>query len=199
MPRDGREYPPEAVWEAQELYCVVRQTYEQVAEETGVSASTLKRWGKNHKWAEKRENLAQAEADLRADTILARSAMLKKLIKNQDAQTGFAVSALETLAMKQADAARAQKLMSAAAQNELRPIRTREDVVAGLEEAIELKLNMLLQSPEDMDFKAAQDIQKAMAFVETLKPKGKEEKTQAKGVSLKTANDIRAKILGVKK
>jgi transposase-like protein len=168
MPPRGREYPPEAVWQAQELYCVARLTFAQVADETGVAASTLKRWSEKNDWRGKREKLAQAEADLRADTILARSAMLKKLIVSKDAQTGFAVSALESLALRQAEAARAQKLMNAAKQHELRPIRTQEDAVAALAEAVELKLNRLLHSPEDVDFRAVQDVQKAMELVAEL-------------------------------
>ncbi|WP_419787228.1 hypothetical protein [Pseudodesulfovibrio sp.] len=169
MDKTGREYPPEAVWEAQELYCVARLTFEKVAEETGVAMSTLKRWSATYDWRGKREKLAQAEADLAADTILARSVMLKKLIKSQNAQDGFAVSALEGLAMKQAEAARAHELLGAAKQHELRPIRTKEEAVAALEEAIELKLNKLLQSPEGTDFKAIQDVQKAMELVAELK------------------------------
>ncbi|WP_338669761.1 hypothetical protein [Pseudodesulfovibrio methanolicus] len=184
MERIGREYPPEAVWEAQELYCVARLTFEKVAEETGVAASTLKRWAATYDWRGKREKLAQAEADLAADTILARSVMLKKLIKSQNAQDGFAVSALESLAMKQAEAARAQKLMSAVKQNELRPIRTPDEAVAALEEALELKLNGLLQSPEDLDFKAVQEVQKATQLIMELKAKVAPEATTKKAKTL---------------
>jgi len=180
--RTGREYPPEAVWEAQELYCVARLTFEKVAEETGVAVSTLKRWSATYDWRGKREKLAQAEADLAADTILARSAMLKQLIKSKSAQDSFAVSALESLAIKQAEAARAQKLMSAAKQHELRPIRTKEEAVAALEEAVELKLNKLLQSPEGTDFKAVQDVQKAMELVVELKGALGKQRDDGRGV-----------------
>lgn len=182
MERTGREYPPEAVWEAQELYCVARLTFEKVAEETGVAVSTLKRWSATYDWRGKREKLAQAEADLAADTILARSAMLKQLIKSKSAQDSFAVSALESLAIKQAEAARAQKLMSAAKQHELRPIRTKEEAVAALEEAVELKLNKLLQSPEGTDFKAVQDVQKAMELVVELKGALGKQRDDGRGV-----------------
>ncbi|MGE4195320.1 MAG: hypothetical protein AB7E51_18640 [Pseudodesulfovibrio sp.] len=188
----GREYPPETVWHAQELYCVARLTFDQVAEETDVAVSTLKRWSATYAWRDKREKLAQAEADLQADTIMARSVMLKKLIVSQDAQTGFAVSALESLAMKQAEAARAQKLMSAATRNELRPIRTKEDAVAALEEAVELKLNSMLQSPQDLDFKAVQDVRKAMELVAEMKAvetKGKDDGRGVRGTNIEAMLD----------
>lgn len=193
MERTGREYPPEAVWQAQELYCVARLTFGQVAAETGVAASTLKRWSEKYDWRGKREQLAKAEADLAADTILARSAMLKKLIKSQDAQDGFAVSALETLAMKQAEAARAGKLVEAAARADLREIHTREDAVAALEEAVRLKLNRMLQSPEDLDFKAVADVRKALDMVQEMKPRAKAD--GKKGMSDDSARQIIEKIL----
>jgi len=183
MDRQGREYPPEAVWQAQELYCVARLTFEKVAEETGVAVSTLKRWSEKYEWRAKREKLAQAEADLQADTILARSVMLKRLIKSKDAQTGFAVASLETLAMKQAEAARARKLMEAARQHGLRTIRSPEDAVAALEEAVELKLNRLLQSPEDLDFKAVADVRKALELVAEMKAQGDPTEDDGRGVS----------------
>lgn len=184
MEKTGREYPPEAVWEAQELYCVARLTFEKVAEETGVALSTLKRWSAIHGWREKREKLAQAEADLQADTILARSVMLKELIEKKDAQTSFAVASLESLALKQAEAARAHKLLTAAQAAELRPIRTQEDAMAALEEAVELKLNRLLQSPEDLDLKAVQEVQKAFELITALKAKANPDDPNKKAKTL---------------
>lgn len=192
-----REYPPETVFEAQELYCVARLTFEQTAEETGVAVSTLKRWSDKFDWRAKRAKLAQAEADLRADTILARSAMLKALIKSKDAQTGFAVASLETLAIKQAEAARAQKLMSVSAQKELREIHTQEDAVNALQEAVQLKLNQLLQSPEDLDFRAMQDVKKAMDMLTEMKPKENQKQRVSKGTSAELTRKIE-ELLGYK-
>lgn len=197
MERTGREYPPEAVWDAQELYCVARLTFAQVAEETGVAVSTLKRWSATYDWRGKREKLAQAEADLAADTILARSVMLKKLIKSQNAQDGFAVSALESLAMKQAEAARAQKLMSAAKQNELRPIRTKLEAVAALEEAAEIKLNRLLQNPGELDTKDVAEIDKVFKMIEAMKPKSSQGKPESKQLDAKTLEAIREQVYGL--
>lgn len=196
--RTGREYPPEVVWQAQELYCVARLTFDQVAVEVGVAASTLKRWSEKYGWREKRAQLAEAEADLRADTILARSAMLKKLINSKDAQTGFAVAALESLAMKQAEAARAGKLLEAAAASELREIRSQEDAATALEDAVRLRLNQLLQSPEDLDFRAVRDIRQALELVREMKPKAEvgPDTGRAKGLSNEAAQAIIDKVLG---
>ena len=116
IPLDGREYPPEAVWQAQELYCVARLTYAQVADELGVAGSTLKRWGQQYGWAAKRQELAQAQAEMRADIVLARAAMIKELLEERNPIVGFAVAKLEELALKQAQAEREGKLAQAQAQ-----------------------------------------------------------------------------------
>lgn len=198
MARQGREYQSESVWQAQELYCVARLTFDQVATETGVSVSTLKRWGEKYDWRGRRARLAQAEADLRFDTILARSAMLKELIETKNPQVGFAVAGLEGLALKQAEAAKAGKLLEAAAQGKLREIRTNEDAVAALKEAVELKLNRLLHSPEDLDFKAVADVRKALELIREMTPKDAEEADagRTKGLSAEAAQEIIDKVLG---
>lgn len=171
MERTGREYPPETVWHAQELYCVARLTFDQVAEETGVAASTLKRWSATYEWRDKREKLAQAEADLQADTIMARSVMLKKLIENKDAQTSFAVASLESLAMKQAEAARKGKIVEALHHQAHKRFRTQEEAIAALEEAVDIKLNAALLNPEGADFKAVESVQKAYQLIDEMKAK----------------------------
>lgn len=188
----GREHQPETVWKAQELYCVARLSYREVAKEAGVAESTLKRWSERYGWREKRDRIAQAEAELRADTIMARSVMLKKLIASQDAQTGFAVASLEALAMRQAAAERAGKALEAATRNEKRPIRTAEDAVKALREAIEAKLAMLLAAPEDIDFKAVADVQKALKLVGEMEAAAKpaEDTAKTKGLSA----DLEARI-----
>ncbi len=179
----GREYPPEVVFNAQELYCVVRLSYSELASEVGVGINTLKRWGQKYGWAEKRSRIAQAEADLRADTILARSAMLKKLIKSKDAQTGFAVASLETLAMRQADAARAQQILTTSKQRELREIHTPDDAVAALKDAVELKLNRMLEDLDSFDFRAIADVQKALGLIAKMETATRQSPDDGRSVS----------------
>lgn len=171
---DGREHAPETVFRAQELYCVERLTYEAVAERISteiepVSVSTLKRWGGNFEWRQKRSDIAEALADIPADTILARSKLLKSLLSNPDPQMGFAVSSMESLAMKQAEARRSGKIIEAVTHFELREIRTPEDAVAALEEAAELKFNHMLADPNELNFKEVQDVRKAMKLIAQMK------------------------------
>ena len=66
----GWEHEPETVWKAQELYCVDRLSFARVAELTGVTATTLKSWSEKYGWRAKREEIAQAESDIRVKTVL---------------------------------------------------------------------------------------------------------------------------------
>lgn len=194
--RGTREHPPETVFKAQELYCVVRLTYREVAQEMDVAESTLKRWAAKYDWSGKRAKIAQAECDLRADFVLARSQMLKRVIETSDPQAGFAVSALESLAMKQAEAERAGKIVASAvapeAGEKLREITTPEDAVSALEEAVEIKLNRMLADPDRTDLKDVKAVTEALGVVRGMHAEGKERK---RGLTPETAEAIRQQIL----
>ena len=101
----GWEHKPETVWKAQELYCVDRLSFARVAEMTGVSATTLKSWSEKYGWRKKREEIAQAESDIRVNIIMGRKRALDQLLAaegpKEAASMAFAVSSLEATAMKQ--------------------------------------------------------------------------------------------------
>lgn len=193
MKRNGREHAPETVWKAQELYCVARLTFRAVAEQAGVAESTVKRWADKFQWRKKRERIAQAECDIRADLVLARSEMIKSLMKNKDAQTGFAVASLENLAIKQAEFQRAGIAAEIATQNEKRTITSAKDAVVVLREVVETKLGRLLASPDDVDFKALADIQKALKLLSEMEAAHNVDQQEApnKGMSADLAAKIR--------
>jgi transposase-like protein len=193
---DGREHAPETVWRAQELYCVCRLSYAKVSEELGVAESTLKRWGQQYGWREKRADIAQAECDIRADTVLARSVMLKELIEERNPVVGFAVAKLEELALKQAEAERQGRLQEAQAVAEPPrcEIDTPADAAAALKEAIEIKLGRLLASPQGVDLKAVKEIKEALDFIKSLEPAAG--KSTDKGLTAETVEAFRAKLLG---
>ena len=97
----GREYPTDTLWRAQELYCVDRLSFAQVAEATGVSATTLKNWSEKYGWRTKREEIARAESEIRVNIIKGRQKALEQLLVATDAKEAapmaFAVSSLESL------------------------------------------------------------------------------------------------------
>ncbi|XPV77673.1 MAG: hypothetical protein ACNI27_07080 [Desulfovibrio sp.] len=189
-----REHPPETVFKAQELYCVERKTFDQVAALVKVAASTLKRWAKKYEWQEKRNRLAEAESDIRFDLTIARSEMIKKLMAKGDPQAAFAVSCLETLAMKQAEAARlghwVDVAADAASQNEL-VISNQEEAAEALQKAVETKLARLLTNPDAIDFKTVKDLRESLLLIQEMKPKKEAGVKSKRGISKAVADAIR--------
>ena len=167
----GWEYEPETVWKAQELYCVDRLSFARVAELTGVSATTLKAWSDKYDWRAKREEIAQAESDIRVNTIKGRKVALEMLLEAGDgkeaSQMAFAVASLESLALKQQELAAAGKIPSAAAP--ARPkIATRADAVAVLRDAVEQKLGLALADPVKITTATVQDVKRCLELVAEL-------------------------------
>jgi hypothetical protein len=164
----GWEHEAETVWQAQELYCVDRLSFDAVAKATGVAASTLKRWSERDGWRNKREEIARAQAGIRADKVLARAKMIKSLIDKPRADTAFGVAALESLTLKEAEAARRGAMRAGAEEAPALSISTPGEALAALRKAVEQKLCLLLSRPENVDLRAVQEVQKCLALVGQL-------------------------------
>ena len=190
----GWEHERETVWRAQELYCVDRLSFDAVARELGVAASTLKRWSEQYDWRTTRDKIAQAEAEMRGDKVLARSALIKKLIEKKDPQTSFAVAALETMALKEAEFARQGALRAAAGETPAMPITTPTEAVAALRRAIEQKLGLLLARPEEVDLKAVQEVQKCLALVGQLEAQAAASAPESAGAERGLTAEFRGQI-----
>ena len=196
----GWEYPSDLVWKAQELYCVDRQSYAAVAEATGVSATTLKAWGQRYNWAQKREELAQAESEIRVNIIKGRQKALEQLLASEDpqdaAQLSFAVSSLENLALKRMELAAAGKIPTGTVAAR-RKVESRADAIAALHEAVEMKLGAALADPDKITTATVQDIKRCLDLVGELEaslPKEKELR-ETNALSRENAEMIQA-ILG---
>lgn len=165
------EHDPEKIWQAQELYCVDRFTFERVAQLTGVASSTLRRWADSYQWREKREEIAQAESDIRVNMIRARKAMLEKLLLAGDgkeaSQAAFAVSSLEATALKQQELLAAGKIFGTAGLN-CQPVTTRAEAVAVLRSAVEQKLGLALSDPAHITTATVQDVKRCLELVAEL-------------------------------
>lgn len=187
MLQDGREHAPETLWKAQELYCLDRFSFAKVAEITGVAASTLKRWSAKYDWQAKRAELAQAESEIRVNKVLARSKLIASLLEAPRADTAFAVSALESLTLKETEVARLSQEREAeqAVSATTVPITDKRQAVGVLKQVIENKLSWLLSRPENVDLKAIQEVQKCMALLvdmQTSLPVENTEAHQGKGL-----------------
>lgn len=167
----GREHPTDILWQAQELYCVDRLSYSAVSEALGVSATTLKNWGQRYDWAQKRADIAKAQSEIRVNTIKGRQKALEQLLKADSPKTAatmaFAVSSLESLALKKLELAAAGKIPSATPVNK-RKIVSKADAITALREAVERKLGIALADPEKISTATVQDIKRCLDMVSEL-------------------------------
>jgi len=193
----GFEHEPETVWQAQSLYCVDRLSFEVVAREIGIAASTLKRWSEKYGWRQKREEIAQAEADIRADKVKARAVTLKALIEKPGANMAFAHAALESQALKEEEAARKGAMLAAGEQNADLSIRTPADAIAALKTAVEQRLAYVLARPELDVFAEAQKVTKTLGLISQLEAAQPETEISAEaGISASLAERIEAAMRG---
>ena len=196
----GWEYPTETLWRAQELYCVDRLSYAAIAEIIDVSATTLKAWGQRYGWAQKRADIAEAESEIRVNTIKGRRKALEQLLEAESpkeaATMAFAVSSLESLELKKLELAASGKIPQS------RPIQRkkiscRSEAVEALKEAVEQKLGAALADPEKITIGTVQDVKKCLELVAELEASlpGAKEDSRANALSPENARLIQ-NILG---
>lgn len=191
----GREHDPATVFRAQELYCADRLPMREVAERMGVAESTLWRWAEKYAWAEKREEIARAAADIAADFILARSRLLKDLLETRDPMTGFAVAKLEDLALKQAQAARDGAARAEADLAPPREIKTPGEAATALEEAAWRMVAAMLTEPERM--RDVTRLKEALALAGRLRAEsGGDKAGRTRGLTPETARELDRILLG---
>ena len=187
------EYPAEKVFEAQDLYCVDRLTYEAVAERTGVSVPTLKRWGKEYGWRAKREELAKLESEIRFNTYRARAKMLAQVVAGGGALDAFAVAKLETLVLDQARFKNEQGKDQAAV-----PVEFESPAQAAelLEAALKKKLGAMIGTSETIDLKVVRDIRESFKLLSEMKDQAAVSTDKQAGLSLETEAKIKKILAG---
>lgn len=190
----GESHSMELVERAEQLYCVEGHTFEQVATLTGVAASTLKRWSERYGWQESKEKIRQALASIRSNTILLRARLIENCMTTMNAQDAFAVSALESTAMRAAELASKNAASVVPPVESIREIKTDEDAVAALEEAVAMKLNAMLTNPAGVSFAAVNDVKKALDLVKSLKAGVKPEDSGKRTIDAQTIKDLRKQL-----
>ncbi len=187
------EYPSETIFEAQDLYCVDRLTFEAVAERTGVSVPTLKRWSDKYGWRAKREELARLESDIRFNTLKARARMIAKVIDKGEALDAFAVAKLETMVVDQ-ERFKAEQHRDKPAP----PVKFDSPAQAAelLEAALEKKLGALLAAPATIDLKIIKDLRQALDLLADMRRQSAESDAPAKGLSPDADARIRSVLEG---
>ncbi len=190
------QYPMETVERAEELWCVDGLTMGDVAARVGVAVSTVKRWAEKYGWHAKREEIRQALASIRVNTIRLRAKLIENTIATLDPMSAFAVAKIEDVTLKAQ--ALAEKGQTAATPAKLRDIRTDEDAVAALEEAVEIRLNDMLANPGQVCLKSVRDLSDALKLVKDMRAASKPSEAKRRGISAESADALRREILGVR-
>jgi len=188
------EYPAETVFQAQDLYCVDRLTFDEVAARIGVAVSTVKRWGQKFEWRSKREELARLESDIRINTFKARATMLEKVIDQGGALDAFAVAKLETLVIDQARFK--TELGQGAAPAAPIKFENAAHAASLLENALGKKLGALVSAPGDIDLKAIKDFRECLNLLSEMRGKADGEAEKQTGLSLETEARIKKILAG---
>lgn len=95
----------EISWElreqAEELYILDGKTHEEVSEITGIAVQTLKGWSVDGGWSKKRREYRQQIADIRRDSVVLTSKLLKQAMNSLDPQQVFAAVRMKTITARQ--------------------------------------------------------------------------------------------------
>ncbi|WP_300155832.1 hypothetical protein [Solidesulfovibrio sp.] len=164
-----REHPMETVERAEELWCVDGLTLADVSTRTGVATSTLKRWAEKYGWQAKRDEIRQALANIRVDTIKLRAKLITNCLGSMQAMDAFAVAKMEEVAIKAAELADKRAEAAPATAAPLREIATEADAVAALEEAVGLRLNAMLASPDKVTLSALREVKQVLDLLKDMR------------------------------
>jgi tetratricopeptide (TPR) repeat protein len=118
-----------------------------------------------------REEYRRAQGEIRRKTVLYRKGLLNKAMESLEPQAAYAWATVENVARRSESGAAPQ----AEAVIE-REIKTTEDAIAALQEAVEIKINRMLTNPGELKLSAIRDMQKALEMVEELKKRHGDEK-----------------------
>ena len=168
-------------------------TYEGVAARTGVSVGALKKWSADEDWPARRREHRQGLREIREDTLRLRRSLIKKALGSLNAQDVYAVTSLETLLLKaRGDAAPPEVPVT-------REIRTPQEAVDALQEAVERKVNQMLAG--DISLAGIKDLKQSLELIDRMKthyaPAEAEGGAENKGLSDEAADEIRRSILGI--
>lgn len=186
---------------AKDLSVIQGLTLEQVSAETGVSLSQLKTWSSTEGWTDLRDEYRQSLEEIKLNTVRLRRKLVAKALESLDPQAVYAAAALEKVAQSVEKNVRGNHEELAAPAEITREIRTPEQAIAALQEATEIKLNMLLSRPGEINLSIVRDLERVFALITDMKGKylpaeqAKEEKRQ---LDAETLRRIREEVYGLR-
>lgn len=192
----------EVVERAEELYCVEGHTFDAVSTLTGVAVSTLKRWSERYGWQEKKDEIRQAMSSIRLNKIRLRANLIGNCLTTMNAQDAFAVASMETLALKAAAQAQKTDSVSQTESVSMREIKSDSDAVSALEEAVQMKLNIMLANPGQVKLAAVKEVKETLALLAEMRAQADKHGLEARATTEKrldpdTLKKVREQIYGV--
>lgn len=183
--------------QAYELAVLDGLTLDNVARRTGIPRSTITRWSADEDWMADRAEYRRAQGEIRRKTVLYRKGLLDAAMQSLDPQAAYAWATVENAARKAESGAAPQTEPAGE-----REIKTAEDAVAALQEAVEIRINRMLTNPGELKLSAIRDMQKALEMVEQMKRRfgeeSGEEAEKQQGNDAEQARYWREKVLGVR-
>lgn len=187
------EYDQEVRDAAAGLYIVDGMTYAQVAERLGVSESQIQRWSADAQWRAQRAEYRESLRSIDRDTVKLRAGLIRTALETMDPQAVYAVARLEAVAARKPRPGAPEK-----PQAPDRPIDGPAEAVAALKEALEIRVNRMLQQPEAIDLASLKKLKESFDFLEKLELKYRPEApAEEAGISGETIDRIRREIMGV--
>ena len=163
---------------AEELYVIDALPHEAVADETGVPIWTIKRWSTDGAWKTKQREYRNAEAEIKRYSRLARLKLIKDAMSSLDPQKIYAFAALERASALSAHGA--EGMAQGDDYDPAQEIKTPQEAIAALQEAISRKLSLMLSKPDAISLSGIKDMKKAMELVEQMRTKHEEESRSEK-------------------
>lgn len=183
------EIPWETRIDAEDLYITGGLTYEQVAERTGVAVSTIKRWGSEDGWTDRKRELREAQTAIKQKTTLLRLGLIETALEKYDPMQVFAAHKFEELALKKEALRPSGGSGQVSGQN--MTFKTPGEAVSALTGAIEQKIGRMAAG-DGLDLKTIRDLKGALELLDSMQKKYAPDALDDTGPKILSADEIRA-------
>lgn len=154
---------------AEELFIIDGLTLADVSAQTDVAERTLANWSKEGNWVERRREYQRASRDIKYYAKMTRLKLIKEAMNSLNPQQVYAFAALDRAASME-HGAKSEELTANPEIGDFE-IKTPQDAINALQEAIELKLRVMLARPEALNLGAIKDLRQAMELIDEMKKK----------------------------
>ena len=189
---------------AEELFIIDGLTLADVSAQTDVAERTLANWSKDGQWVERRREYQRASRDIKYYAKMTRLKLIKEAMNSLNPQQVYAFANLER-AMSDGENldSRLRGNDGSGSGNDGGgadiEIKTPQDAINALQEAVELKLRVMLARPEALNLGAIKELKQAMEMIDGMKAKLAtkeiEKDSKLQGARAETIDSLREAIM----